>query len=108
MLYSACTPAFLMIGTHRSISDLRWARSASGVARSVTTVSAPEAASLDLTSGSLSASSGALDDLSITGFGVSFGAYMPNQTVISKPGKPDSAAVGKSGATAIRVLVVVA
>src|SRR5262249_41703697 len=105
---SAETPAFLMIGVHLSISDLRWARNASGRALSEETVSAPAAASRLLTSGSFSAFCRAADSVSITGFGVPLGAHMPNQTVISKPGKPDSAAVGKSGSTARRFLVVAA
>src|SRR5262245_21489051 len=105
---SAETPAFLMIGVHLSISDLRWMRNASGCAFSEETVSAPAAASRLLTSGSFSAFCRAADSvlLLITGFGVSLGAHMPNQTVISKSGKPDSAAVGKAGSTARRFLVV--
>src|SRR5262249_32406947 len=96
---SAETPAFLMIGVHLSISDLRWARNASGRALSEETVSPPAAATRLLPSGSFSAFCRAADSVSITGFGVPLGAHMPNQTVISKSGKPDSAAVGKPGQT---------
>src|SRR5262249_40849060 len=106
--YSAETPAFTMIGVHLSISDLRWARSASGRALSEDTVSAPAVARRFLSSGSLRATCSAPDNVSITGFGVPLGAHIPNQTVISKPGNPDSAAVGKSGSTASRFLVVAA
>src|SRR5262249_61179692 len=97
---SAEKPAFLMIGVHLSISDLRWARHASGRALSEETVSAPAAASRLLTSGSFSAFCRAADSGSITGFGVPLGAHMPHHKVILKSGKPDSAAVGQSGSTA--------
>src|SRR6516225_6695084 len=50
--YSALMPAALMIGIHLSISDLRWARNASGCALSEGIVSAPAAASRLFTSGS--------------------------------------------------------
>src|SRR5262245_65871520 len=95
-----------MIGVHLSISDLRWVRNASGRALSEDTVSAPAAASRLFTSGSFSASRRAADSVLITGIGVPLGAHMPNQTVISKSDKPDSAAVGKSGSTARRFLLV--
>ena len=97
-----------MIGTHLSISDLRWARSTSGVPRSGATASAPDAARRDFTSGSLSACCNAFDNVSITGLGVPLGAYIANQTVIANPGSPASDAVGRSGATASRAGVVAA
>jgi hypothetical protein len=53
-----------MIGAQRSISDLRWARNASGCALSEETVSAPAAASRLLTSGSCSAFCRAADSVS--------------------------------------------
>src|SRR4029450_1176397 len=74
--YSAEMPAFLMIGVQRSISDLRWARNASGRARSDDRVSAPAAASRSFTSGLFSASCSAPDSASITGLGVPLGAHI--------------------------------
>ncbi|MNI35627.1 hypothetical protein D3C73_896590 [compost metagenome] len=40
--------------------------------------------------------------LSTTGAGVPRGAYRPDQAVTSKPGKPASAIVGRSGAAGLR------
>src|SRR5262245_27648261 len=97
-----------MIGVHLAISDLRWAHNASGRGLADETVTPPAAAIRLLPSRTFSAFCRAADSVSITGFGVPLGAHMPNQTVISKSGKPDSAAVGKSGSTARRFLVVAA
>src|SRR5204862_483521 len=82
------TPALAMIGPQRSISAFRWARKASGVARFSSTGSVPRSAKRCLTAGSLSATCSAPTRVSMTGFGVPFGAYMPCHTATSKPGRP--------------------
>src|SRR6186713_416012 len=75
--WAPVTPAALMIGPHLSISARRWAASAAGLARSAETGSAPSCARRSLTTPSSNAALKAPTSLSITGFGVPFGANRP-------------------------------
>ena len=59
----------------------------------------PSSANASCTFGSSSAACSAATSLSITGFGVPFGAYSPCQTATSKPGSPGSCSVGSRAAT---------
>src|SRR6185369_14664661 len=97
-----------MIGVQTSICDFSLLRNASGVGCSAGTDSVPSSAKRVLMLGSLSAVCSAADSLSITGFGVPFGAYSPCHAATSKPGNPDSCIVGTSGSDATRLGVVTA
>src|SRR4029453_4958733 len=95
-----------MIGLHLSISALRWARNAAGVARFSAIGSVPNSPKRCFTLSSFNATWRALVSLSIAGFGVAFGAYRPCQTETSKPFTPASSMVGTLGSEATRFLVV--
>src|SRR3990172_184783 len=103
---SAYTPAFLMIGPHLSISDFKWVRRASGVARSLETGSVPSSPNRWISDGSVSATWRADARASMIAFGVPLGAYSPCHTETSKFGSPASCMVGTSGSEATRFLVV--
>ena len=64
--------------------------------------------SLALTCGAATAVRNQSISCAVTSFGVLAGATTPNQTSVSKPGKPDSATVGKSGSGSICCAAMVA
>ena len=90
---------------HFSLSAAMYFAKASGVPA---TVWAPWASSDSFTAGSSSACRMAALSLSMIGAGVPAGAKTPSQAATSKPGTPDSAMVGYSGAVGKRCAVVTA
>ena len=71
---TAAGAALRMIGVHLSISAFRWFRSPSGVALSFATTTEPRSAIFCTNAGSAMPAWSAATSLSITGFGVPFGA----------------------------------
>src|SRR6266516_4891083 len=94
-----------MTGPHLSISDFRKAASSAGVEPFGV---APSSSNRDLTGAWASAALVSALILAMTSCGVLAGTKKPNHENTSKPGKPDSAMVGRSGTTATRSLVVTA
>ena len=84
-----------MIFAHFAFSATTCRARSSGVPATAT---APCAISISRSSGSSSACRMAALSLSITAGGVPAGAKMPSHALTSKPGTPDSAIVGSSGA----------
>ncbi len=72
------------------------------------TGSAPRARTLSRISGRASARVKYACNASTTGGGVPAGAKIPNQVLMSNPGKPASASVGSSGARPLLLAVVIA
>src|SRR3954469_2077267 len=101
-------PACLMIRFHLSISLLRRASSAAGVARSCSTGAILSSAKRLTKGGSVSAFCSALTSASTIGVGVLRGAYIPYQVVTSNFGTPASTDVGTFGKVGTRFLLVMA
>src|SRR3982074_1680242 len=101
-------PAFLMMRDHLSVSDLKNASSAAGVARSCSTGLMLSSAKRLTRAGSFSAFCRASTSASTIGFGVLRGAYSPYQVVTSNAGTPASADVGRFGKVDTRFLLVIA
>src|SRR5262249_19311496 len=102
---STLAPDALTTSAHFGISDFTYARSSSGVPP---TTSMPRSVKALRTGGSLTVAAVARCSVAMTSFGVPAGATSACQVVASKPGKPDSAMVGTSGNTAVRLSVVIA
>src|SRR5262245_52883492 len=98
-------PAALIIGPHLSISDRSSAPSPSDVELSTTT---PSGSNLALTAGSDNAVAVAAFSLAMILGGVLAGTNSAYQDDTSKPGVPDSAMGGSSGAVAKRFGLVTA
>src|SRR5690606_12725246 len=92
-------------GPQLSTSDLMNSPNCSGV---VSPGTAPRPAKRSRTSGLASASRIALFSVSTTSLGMPLGPITPNQDETSKPSKPDSCMVGRSGAVAERAAVLTA
>src|SRR5262249_54383117 len=101
-------PNSLMIGHHFSASAFTNAPSASGVCCSRGKTSNPSSASRDRTSGRASASAAAALSLRMISLGVPLGAKSPYQADQESVGRPISAKVGISGASARRASLVTA
>src|SRR5271169_3611727 len=96
-------PASLMTFAHSGVSFLMIAVNSAGV---LPTVSRPSWSNFLRTSGIARALTVSPCNLSRTSFGVPAGASRPNHGTASKPGNPDSAMVGRSGASAERLIEV--
>src|ERR1700686_3463664 len=103
--FSTLILASRMTGPHLSISDLRKAASSAGVEPFGL---APSSSNRDFTDAWTSAALVSTLILAMTSFDVFAGTKKPNHENTSKPGTPDSAMVGISGAAATRSLVVTA
>src|SRR5262249_41127178 len=102
---STLAPDALTTSAHFGISDFTYARSSLGVPP---TTSMPRSVRALRTGGSLTVAAGARCRVAVDPFGGPAGATSACQVVASKPGKPDSAMVGTSGNTAVRLSVVIA
>src|SRR4051794_22766736 len=97
--YSALSPRSLTTLLHFTFSSRRNVAYCSGV---LATISNPILVNCSRTFGCWTAATISLLRRLTISFGVAAGARMPNHVITSKPGKPDSAIVGNSGATVER------
>src|SRR5215211_5693416 len=97
MAHSALIPAALITAPHFATSASWCDLSAAGVASSAEAGITPRLANLSVTFGSLSASCKAAAIFPTTSADVPLGAHSPCHAETSKPARPDSFGVGKSG-----------
>jgi len=91
-----------MTGPHFAISFFRYLASSEGVEP---TALDPRLSSFALTAGSANVATVAAFIFAMIEAGVRAGTNSPHHGATSKPGKPDSASVGTSGAAATRLAV---